>query len=172
MIQGKNHHDRELYHLPPGTDKPQNSHDPSLPKCHLEAGGIAAQSCCTHLNRPSHHPGGYFRCCPPSIPIVDPAALRFFTADGGSPPGACISAENETIPVYHFDKFVKHSAILGQGAAEERYLRYSLQNHFQNVQLWPSESSSEIEACKPYPENPRPKRHSPCNWKARFSLLH
>lgn len=72
--------------MPSGTDKPQNSHDPFLQKRHLEAGGIPGHSCCTHLNRPSRHPGGYFRCCPPSIPILKPAALRFFTTDCAQPP--------------------------------------------------------------------------------------
>lgn len=82
-----------------------------------------------------------------------PDNLRFFTNDGSFPLGPCISAEAKTIPVYHFDKFVKHSGVFGQEAAKERYLRYSLQNHFQNVLLWPLESSSKIEACKMYPEN-------------------
>lgn len=70
--------------IPSGTDKRQNSHDLFLPECHLGAGGIPARSSCTHLNRPSHS-GGCFRCCAPSVPIVDPATLRFFTTDYGSP---------------------------------------------------------------------------------------
>lgn len=69
------------------------------------------------------------------------------------PPSPCISVENNTIPVHHFDKFVKHSAVLVQEAVKERYLRYGLQNHFQNALPRPLESSSKIEVRKTYPEN-------------------
>lgn len=73
-------------------------------------------------------------------------ALRGSSPVTAVPPGPRTSAENKTIPVYHFDKFVKHAAVFGMEAAKERCFCYSLQNHFRNVLLWPLESSSKIEA--------------------------
>ena len=65
------------------------------------------------------------------LPTVFPA-LRDFSPVMAVPPGPCISAENKMIPVYHFDKFVKHAAVFGMEAAKERCFCYSLQSHFQN----------------------------------------
>lgn len=54
-------------------------------------------------------------------------AMGDFSPMTTAPSGPSISAKTQTICVYHFDKFVKHSGILGQEAVKERYLRYSLQ---------------------------------------------
>lgn len=90
---------------------------------------------------------------PRSPCLLSTRALWDFSSVTAFPPRPLYFSREQTIPVYHFDKFVKHSAVFRQEAAKERRPRYGLQNHFQTVLLWPLESSSKIEACKTYREN-------------------
>lgn len=86
--------------------------------------------------------------------MPDTLLLEFLSAMGDfspmttAPSGPSISGKTQTTCVYHFDKFVKHSGVFGQEAVKERYLRYGLQNHFNNLLVQPFGSSSKAEVGK------------------------